>query len=62
MGQKLNAEKKEAMYFNTDVAEIDTLDGYQIKQAKTESGDQDFVYLGCYCSQCRDIATRKALA
>ena len=62
VGLELNAKKTEAMYFNTDVAEIDTLDGYQIKQAKTESGDQDFVYLGCYCSQCRDIATRKALA
>ena len=62
VGLELNAKKTEAMYFNTDVAAIETLDGYQIKQAKTESGDQDFVYLGCYCSQCRDIATRKALA
>ena len=59
---ELNAKKTEAMYLNTDVVLIDTIDGFRIKQAKTESGDQDFVYLGCYCSQNRDIATRKALA
>ena len=62
VGLELNAKKTEAMYFNTDVVEIETIDGHRIKQAKTESGEQDFVYLGCYCSQCRDIATRKALA
>ena len=62
MGLELNAKKTEAMYFNTDVVLIDTIDGNHIKQAKTKSGDQDFLYLGCYCSQCRDIATRKALA
>ena len=55
-------KENEAIYFNTDVILIDTIDGNQIKQAKTESGDQNFLYLGCYCSQCRDIATRKALA
>ena len=39
VGLKLNAKKTEGMYFNTDVAEIDTLDEYLIKQAnKTESG------------------------
>ena len=62
VGLELNAKKTEAMYLNTDVVLIDTIDGFRIKQAKTESGDQDFVYLGCYCSQNRDIATRKALA
>ena len=36
MGLELNAKKAEAMY-------LDTLDRYQIKQAKTESGDQEFV-------------------
>ena len=30
MGLKLNAKKTEGMYFNTDVAEIDILDGYQV--------------------------------
>ena len=34
VGLELNAKKTEAMYFNTDVAEIDTLDGYQIKRLK----------------------------
>jgi hypothetical protein len=31
---ELDAKKTEAMYFNTDVAEIDTLDGYRIKRLK----------------------------
>ena len=54
VGLELNAKKTKPMYFNTDIAEIETLDGYQIKQAKTESGDQDFVCLGCYFSQYVD--------
>ena len=33
-----------------------------IKQALTESGDQDSKYLGPWCEQSRDISTRKALA
>ena len=32
-----------------------------ILQALTESGDQDFLYLGSWCDIDRDIRTRKAL-
>ena len=42
MGLELNAKKTQAMFYNTDVAEIRTVDGILIKQALTESGDQDF--------------------
>ena len=31
-------------------------------QAFTESGDQDFLYLGSWCDKLRDMKTRKALA
>lgn len=41
---------------------IHSIDGTEIKQALTETGDQDFVYLGSWCTQDRDIRTRKALA
>ena len=59
---ELNANKTEAMYFNTDIERINTIDGTEIKQAFTNTGDQDFKYLGCWCDQDRDINTRKALA
>ena len=48
VGLELNAKKTEAMYYNIDVELIDTIDRTQIKQAKMESGDQDFLYLDCY--------------
>ena len=50
MRLELNAKKTEAMYYNIDVELIDTIDGTKKKQAKMESDDQDFMYLGCYCS------------
>ena len=62
VGLELNAKKTQAMFYNTDVAKIRTVDGTLIKQALTESGDQDFKYLGSWCEQSRDISTRKALA
>ena len=60
-GIELNAKQTEAMCYNTNIELIDTIDGTEIKQAKIESGDQAFMYLGCYCSQCRDSLTWKAL-
>ena len=59
-GLELNAKKTQAMFYNTDVAEIWTVDGTLIKKALTESKDQDFKYLGSWCEQSRDISTRKA--
>ena len=50
------------MFSNTDVAKIYTIDNTEIKQALTETGDQDFKYLGSWCDQNRYITTRKALA
>ena len=50
------------MFYNTDVAKIYTIDNTEVKQALTETGDQDFKYLGSWCDQSRDITTRKALA
>ena len=50
------------MFYNTDVAIIYTIDNTEVKQALTETGDQDFKYIGSWCDQSRDITTRKALA
>ena len=50
------------MFYNTDVAKIFTIDNTEVKQVLTETGDQDFKYLGSWCDQSRDITTRKALA
>ena len=62
VGLRLNAGKTKAMYFNSDVQPLQSLDGTEIKQALTESGEQDFKYLGSWCTKDRDIKTRKALA
>ena len=62
VGLKLNAGKTKAMFFNTSVQSLHSIDGTEIKQALTETGDQDFLYLGSWCTQDRDIRTRKALA
>ena len=50
------------MYINTGVEPITTITGSDITQALTESGDQDFKYLGAWCDKSRDIQTRKAQA
>ena len=50
------------MFFNTNIERIDTTEGTEINQALTETGEQDFKYLGSWCNQDRDITTRKALA
>ena len=60
VGLELNTKK--SMYFNTNIERIDTLDGNEIKQALTDTGNQDFKYLGSWSDQARDINTRKALA
>ena len=62
VGLELNDKKTEAMYFNNPISPISTVDGTPIKQAKTECGDQDCKYLGCWSCQDREIQTRKALA
>ena len=50
------------MYINTEVESLINEEHDEIRQALTESGDQDFKYLGSWCNKERDIATRKALA
>ena len=50
------------MVFNQDYESIQTVSGKSILQALTESGDQDFQYLGSWSDQPRDVQTRKALA
>ena len=42
VGLKLNAGKTKAMFFNTSVQSLHSIDGTEIKQALTETGDQDF--------------------
>ena len=50
------------MFFNVEVSLLSTVAGEVVKQALTESGDQDFKYLGSWSEQERDINTCKALA
>ena len=50
------------VYYPTDVSLLSTVAGEIVKQSLTESGDQDFKYLGSWSEQDRDINTRKALA
>ena len=46
------------MFINTDVELFSTVAGCEVKQALTESGDQDFKYLGSWCDKSRDMQTR----
>ena len=64
VGLLLNAKKTKYMTFNIEgVVEIKTLDGKCLERAVTQSGDQDFRYLGAWiASTSRDMAVRKALA
>ena len=62
VGLGLNAKKTMSMFINTGVELISTVGGCEVKQALTESGDQDFKYLGSWCDKSRDMQTRKALA
>ena len=62
VGLKLNAGKTKAMFFNVNVQPLFCRDGTEIKQALTDTGEQDFIYLGSWCTKDRDINTRKALA
>ena len=58
----MNAKKTKGMTFNVDFETIQTLNGKDVGQALTESGEQDFKYLGSWSDQNRDLQTRKALA
>ena len=62
VGLGLNASKTKGMFFNIEFTPMFTTTGHEIGQALTESGDQDFKYLGSWSDQCRDIQSRKALA
>ena len=62
VGLRLNGPKTKAMYYNINIQPLHSIDGTEIKQALTVTGDQDFIYLGSWCTQDRDIRTRKALA
>ena len=62
VGLMLNSKKTKSMYLNVDVEQLKNEVGEVILQALTESGDQDFLYLGSWCDKDRDIRTRKALA
>lgn len=62
VGLKLNTGKTKAMFFNVSVQPLFCRDGTEIKQALTDTGEQDFIYLGSWCTKDRDIHTRKALA
>jgi len=62
VGLGINAKKTKGMVFNVDFEPIYTVAGKEVGQALTESGDQDFLYLGSWSDQFRDIQSRKALA
>ena len=62
VGLRLNAGKTKIIFFNTDVQTLHSMDGTEIKHALTDTGEQDFIYLGSWCTKDRDIRTRKALA
>jgi hypothetical protein len=62
VGLGLNAGKTISMFINTGVESISTVGGCVVKQALTESGNQDFKYLASWCDKSRDMQTRKALA
>ena len=62
VGLGLNVKKTKSMFFNVDVSLLSTVAGEIVKQSLTESGEQDFKYLGSWSEQDRDINTRKALA
>ena len=62
MGLELNVKETKSMFFNVEVSLLSTVAGEIVKQSLTESGDQDFKYLGSWSEQERDINTRKALA
>ena len=42
----LNSKKTKSMFLNVDVEQLKNEVGEVILQALTESGDQDFLYLG----------------
>lgn len=54
-------EKTKAMFFNVVMEPLHILNDNEIKQALTDSGDQDFKYLGSWCDKNRNIHTRKML-
>ena len=58
VGLGLNVKKTKSMFFNVDVS---TVAGEVVKQSFTESGDQDFKYLGSWIEQEWGIKTQKAL-
>ena len=62
VGLRLNSGKTKAMYFNTDIAPLMNLKNEPISQALTDTGEQDFKYLGSWCEKTHDISIRKALA
>ena len=63
VGLMLNSRKKtKSMFLNVDVEQLKNEVGEVILQALTESGDQDFLFLGSWCYKDRDIKTRKASA
>ena len=62
VGLRLNSPKTKAMFLNTDVAPLENILGEIISQALTDTGEQDFKYLGSWCDNARDISVRKALA
>ena len=62
VGLMLNSGKTKSMFLNIDAEELKNGTGDAILQALTESGDQDFLYLGSWCDKLRDMKTRKALA
>ena len=49
------------MFLNTDAEELKNGAGDAILQVLTESGDQDFIYLGSWCDKLKDMKTRKAI-
>ena len=62
VGLMLNSGKTKSMFLNLDAEELKNGTGDAILKALTESGDQDFLYLGSWCDKLRDMKTRKALA
>ena len=55
----MNAKKTKGMTFNGDFETIKTLTEKDVGQALTESGEQDFKYLGSWSDPNRDLQTHK---
>ena len=60
VGLGINAKKTKGMVFNVYFQPIYIVAGKEVGQALTESGNQDFLYLGSWSDRYKDIQLQKA--